>query len=176
MQAAELSVLNWIQENLRSDILDSVMITVSRICNHGEIWILLAVMLLLTKKYRQSGICLANGIALDYLMCNLLMKPIIGRIRPFVVNTAAELLVAPPVDASFPSGHTAVSFAAVTALKTAGNPLWKPALVLAVCISFSRLYLYVHWPTDILGGIIVGSLAGWLGTKLVEKATKKLKP
>ena len=73
------------------------------------------------------------------------------------MNTAVELLTAPPLDASFPSGHTAASFAAVFALKASGSRLWKPALAVAVVIAFSRLYLYVHWPSDVLCGALLGA-------------------
>ena len=93
--------------------------------------------------------------------------------RPFAVNPTISLLIPPPVDASFPSGHTAASFASVAALKTANSRLWKPALALAVVIALSRLYLYAHWPTDILGGAAVGILAGWLGTKLAQSFPRK---
>ena len=90
------------------------------------------------------------------------------------MNTAVELLVTPPLDASFPSGHTAASFAAVFALRTAGSPLWKPALAAAVVIAFSRLYLYVHWPSDVLGGALLGAAVGWAGAKLAEKGEQAL--
>ena len=149
------------------------MPAVSWICNHGEVWILLAAVLLAMPKTRKAGACLACGLVLDLLLCNLWLKPWIGRGRPFAVNPGIQLLIAPPTDASFPSGHTAASFAAVAALRTARSPLWKPSLVLAAVITFSRLYLYAHWPTDILGGILVGTLAGWLGAKLVQILTKK---
>ena len=173
MQGFELEILNWIQAHLRCGILDAVMPAVSWICNHGEVWILLAAVLLAMPKTRKAGACLACGLVLDLLLCNLWLKPWIGRVRPFVVNPGIQLLIAPPTDASFPSGHTAASFAAVAALRTARSPLWKPSLVLAAVIAFSRLYLYAHWPTDILGGILVGTLAGWLGAKLVQILTKK---
>ena len=170
----ELAVLNGIQQ-IRCDGLDQVMRFVSWTGNHGTVWILLAVFLLLLKKQRVHGLSTACGLILDLVSCNLTLKPLIGRVRPFVVNPSVELLVAPPLDASFPSGHTAVSFATVFALKASGSPLWKPALVWAVLMSFSRLYLYVHWPTDILGGILVGAAAGWAGAKLVQVAGKYLK-
>ena len=89
------------------------------------------------------------------------------------MNTAVELLVPPPLDASFPSGHTAASFAAVFALKAAGSPLWKPALAAAVVMAFSRLYLYVHWPSDVLGGALLGAACGWLGAKLVSRLARR---
>ena len=116
---------------------------------------------------------MACGLVLDLVSCNLLLKPLIGRARPFAVNTAVELLMKAPLDASFPSGHTAASFAAVFALKTAGSPLWKPALAVAIVIAFSRLYLYVHWPSDVLAGALLGAAVGWEGAKIVEKALEK---
>ena len=90
--------------------------------------------------------------------------------RPYDVNTAVQLLVAKPKDFSFPSGHTAASFASVTALYLAGEKkLWKPALALAILIAFSRMYLYVHYPTDILGGVIFGILSAWIGYRISTK-------
>ena len=173
MQAVELAVLNWIQAHLRCGLLDGVMPAVSRICDHGEVWILLAVVLLAIPKTRKLGACVACGLVLDLLLCNLWLKPMIGRVRPFAVNPNVTLLITPPADASFPSGHTASSFAAVCALKAGGSRLWWPALLLAAAIAFSRLYLYAHWPTDILGGIAVGALAGWLGARLVQLTARK---
>ena len=173
MQAAELAVLDWLQAHLRCDFLDAVMPWISRICDHGEVWILLAAILLAIPKTRKLGACVACGLALDLLFCNLVLKPLIGRVRPFAVNPTISLLIPPPTDASFPSGHTAASFASVAALKTANSRLWKPALALAVVIALSRLYLYAHWPTDILGGAAVGILAGWLGTKLAQSFPRK---
>lgn len=166
MQAAELAVLDWLQAHLRCDFLDAVMPWISRICDHGEIWILLAAVLLLLRKHRWTGMSLSFALILDLICCNIVLKPLVGRVRPFLVNTAVELLTAPPADASFPSGHTAASFAAVFALRASGSPLWKPALVLAAGIAFSRLYLYVHWPTDVLGAFWwappqAGQARGW---------------
>ena len=89
---------------------------------------------------------------------------------------AVTLLVRPPLDASFPSGHTAASFAAVFALKFAGSPLWKPALALAAAIAFSRLYLYVHWPSDVLGGVLLGGVVGWIGAKLAKAIGRQRRP
>jgi undecaprenyl-diphosphatase len=175
MQAAELAILDWIQAHLRCGLLDTAMSAVSHLADHGEIWILLAVVLLFIKGQRRYGASVACALVLDLIGCNMILKPLIGRVRPFAVNAAVELLTKAPTDAAFPSGHTACSFAAVLALKTAGSPLWKPALVLAALIGFSRLYLYVHWPTDVLGGMLLGAAVGWLGAKLVEVATKRIK-
>ena len=175
MQTVELAVLDWIQAHLRCGFLDAVLPVISRMCDHGELWIILAVVLLLIRSQRKYGAAMACGLVLDLVSCNLLLKPLVGRIRPFAVNTAVELLTKAPLDASFPSGHTAASFAAVFALKTAGSPLWKPALAVAVVIAFSRLYLYVHWPSDVLAGALLGAAVGWTGAKIVEKVLEKRK-
>ena len=175
MQAAELAILDWIQAHLRCGFLDAALPLISRLADHGEVWIVLAAVLLLLRRQRRYGAAVSCALVLDLVSCNMLLKPLFGRIRPFAVNTAVELLSAPPVDASFPSGHTAASFAAVFALKTAGSPLWKPALALAVVIAFSRLYLYVHWPSDVLGGALLGAAVGWAGAKIVEKTAKTVR-
>lgn len=173
MQALEIAVLDWIQVNLRCGFLDAALPLVSRICDHGEVWILLAAVLLAVRGTRLQGAAVSCGLALDLIACNLLLKPLFARVRPFALNPAVDLLVSPPTDASFPSGHTAASFAAVFALKAAGSPLWKSALALAVTIAASRLYLYVHWPSDVLGGALLGAAVGWAGAKFVQVLEKR---
>ena len=109
-------------------------------------------------------------------ICNQFLKLAFRIPRPWVLDPEFQIVEAARADAtgySFPSGHTAASFASVAALKTANSRLWKPALALAVVIALSRLYLYAHWPTDILGGAAVGILAGWLGTKLAQSFPRK---
>lgn len=170
----EQMILEGIQ-GLRQDWLDTAMVFVSRLGDMGMIWIVLAAALLAAGKYRRAGAALSCGLLLDLICCNLLLKPLVGRERPFVFRPDMTLLTAPPGGASFPSGHTAASFAAVFALRGAGSPLWRPALVLASAIGFSRLYLYVHWPTDVLGGVIVGALAGWAGAWTVRRVCKEPK-
>lgn len=165
----ELTVLNWIQ-TLRTGWLDSVMVFVSGLCDHGEVWIVLAAVLLLFPKTRRAGLTVALALLLDLIVCNGILKPLVGRVRPCVVDPAVELLVACPTDASFPSGHTASSFAAVGALRAAGSRLWLPGLALAVLIAVSRLYLYVHWPTDVLFGALLGWGLGYLARWLLRKA------
>ena len=172
MQNAELAVLNWIQLHLRCGALDSILPAVSALCDHGEIWILLAAVLLALRGSRRQGLAAACALGIDAVACNLLLKPLIGRVRPFAVNTAIVLLTHPPGDASFPSGHTAASFAAAFALRQSGSRLWKPAMALAAVIALSRLYLYVHWPTDVLAGALLGAAAGWAGAE----AAKRLPP
>ena len=171
----ELALLDWIQLHLRCGFLDWLMPFVSGLSNHGEIWILFAAVLLLFRRQRTYGLSAACALTLDLVSCNMLLKPLIGRVRPFAFRPDLSLLVPPPGDASFPSGHTAAAFAVVFALKTAGSPLWLPALALAVVTAFSRLYLYVHWPTDVLGGALLGAAVGWAGAKLAEALLRRLR-
>lgn len=110
------------------------------------------------------------ALVVDVLLCNIVLKNLVARTRPYDVNTGVHLLVAKLHDYSFPSGHTAASFASVTTLYLAGEKkLWKFALVLACLIAISRLYLYVHYPTDVLGGILFGVISGYLGYRKVLK-------
>ncbi|MDO4174128.1 MAG: phosphatase PAP2 family protein [Eubacteriales bacterium] len=164
----ELSVLAWIQFHLRSGFLDAAMPLVTKLGNGGAIWLGCAVVLLFFPKTRKAGAAMAVGLVLEVLCCNVLLKPLVARVRPCDVNTAVQLLVARPTDFSFPSGHTGASFAAVSALYFSKNKLWIPAFVLAICIGFSRLYLYVHYPSDVLAGALVGAIAGWGGWKLIS--------
>ena len=167
----EIHILDMIQ-NLRTPIGDVVVPLITRLGDAGIIWIILTVLLLIIPKTRKTGVIMMAALLVDVLLCNVLIKNLVARTRPFDVNTAVQLLVAKPQDYSFPSGHTAASFA--SALYLAGEKkMWKAALVLAVLIALSRLYLYVHYPTDIIGGVIFGSLSGYLGYKIVEWIQKK---
>ena len=168
MQAFELTILNWIQAHLRCGVLDAVMVPVSRICDHGEVWILLAAILLAIPKTRKLGTCVACGLALDLLFCNLALKPLIGRVRPFAVNPTVSLLIPPPVDASFPSGHTICCFEAATVLMIKNKWAGIPATIIAFLVAYSRLYLYVHYPTDVIFSMFAGILLGLLGCAIVS--------
>ena len=165
----ELQFLDHLQ-TLHTPLADAVMIAASTLGNGGILWILLTIILLCIPKTRTIGIVMAVSLCMDALLCNVILKPMIARIRPYHVNTAIELLVRPPRDYSFPSGHTAASFAAVAALYFTGQKkMGRIFLIAAILIAFSRMYLYIHYPTDILGGILVGVLSGYLGYVLTQK-------
>ena len=165
----ELRILDWIQ-TLPTPFLDKIMVFITRLGDAGIIWILLSIVLLLIPKTRKSGAVMVAALVVDVLLCNIVLKNLVARTRPYDVNTGVHLLVAKLHDYSFPSGHTAASFASVTTLYLAGEKkLWKFALVLACLIAISRLYLYVHYPTDVLGGILFGVISGYLGYRKVLK-------
>lgn len=146
------------------------MVFITRLGDAGIIWIVLSIVLLLIPKTRKSGAVMVAALVVDVLLCNIVLKNLVARTRPYDVNTGVHLLVEKLHDYSFPSGHTAASFASVTALYLAGEKkLWKFALVLACLIAISRLYLYVHYPTDVFGGILFGVISGYLGYRKVLK-------
>ena len=170
----ELMILDFIQQNFRSDIMDKIMIFITSLGDSGRIWIGCTIVLLLIPKTRKAGMAMAIALVLEILCCNIILKPFVARVRPCDINTSIKLLVARPSDYSFPSGHTASSFAAAAALFFSRKKIWIPASVLAGLIAFSRLYLYVHYPTDVLAGILIGIMLGWAGALLAGLAFEKL--
>lgn len=166
--ALDFTILDFIQAHLRTAFGDAVMPVITALGNSGIIWILLALVLLCIPKCRPLGLTVAAALAVDVILCNGIIKPLVARIRPYDINTAVTLIISAPTDYSFPSGHTAASFAAVTALGLKKTKWWIPALVLALLIAFSRLYLYVHYPSDVLAGVVIGVLAGFAGKFIAD--------
>lgn len=155
MNQAELNVLWWIREHLTNPFLDIVMPYISSLAHAGEVWILLALILLCFKKTRKAGVAMGIAMACGYLIGNMGLKNLFARTRPYDV-TEVKLLVAKLHDFSFPSGHTLVSFEAATALWYYHRKWGVAALALATLIAYSRLYLFVHYPTDVLAGALLG--------------------
>ena len=172
VQRLDFRVLDWIQQHLKGRALDVAMPLITALGNGGWIFLVLTAGLLISKRYRQQGKTLGGALLLCLLVGNLLLKPMVGRIRPYQFVEGFELLVQPLRDASFPSGHTSSAFAAAWALFRNDRQLGIPALVLAAFIGFTRLYLYVHFPTDVLGGIVFGIVLGILGDLLADKLAK----
>ena len=160
-QQFDLPILDWIAEHLWCPFLDGVMPFVTHLGDGGILWIALAVILLCFPKYRKTGFAMSAALLMGLLICNLWLKPWIGRLRPFdyqlqCYNRLIPLLIEAPTDYSFPSGHTIASFEAATVLLIRHKKWGIMAMVLAVLIAFSRLYLYVHYPTDVLSSIVLG--------------------
>ncbi|MBP3305477.1 MAG: phosphatase PAP2 family protein [Oscillospiraceae bacterium] len=170
----DLPILDWIAANLRCAFLDAVMPVITLLGDGGVFWILVAVALLFFPKYRKIGLGMGAALILGVLVCNVTMKPLLARIRPYDYQLAhygrtIELLISAQHDFSFPSGHTLASFEAATVLAIHNRKVGIPALILACLIAFSRLYLYVHYPTDVLFAVAMGIGFGFLGNFLVQK-------
>ena len=173
-EAFDLPILDWIAENIANPVLDAVMPVITVLGDAGIFWILCAVALLCFPKHRKTGLAMGAALIIGLLICNLTLKPLVERIRPYdyqakYLGNEIKLLISRQSDFSFPSGHTIASFEAATVLMIRNKKLGVPALVLAILIAFSRLYLYVHYPTDVLVSVVLGVGIAFLGNFLVNK-------
>lgn len=165
----EFAFLDWIQNHLRFAFLDAVMPVITFLGDGGWFWIALTVVGFFSKHTRKYAFVGAIGLILCLLCGNLILKPIIARTRPYDIRTTVELLIPAPKDYSFPSGHTQASFAVATAVCMWNRKFGIPALILASLIAFSRMYLYVHYPTDVLAGLIFGVGFAFVGLFLCNR-------
>lgn len=164
-------ILDLIQNYMRCGFLDAVMVFFTKLGDNGIIWIALTLACLITDKYRKLGSAMAVALVICLLLGNEVLKEVFARPRPFQINEIS-LLIAAPSGYSFPSGHTMSSFAAATAIGLTHRKYAKWAYTLAVLIGFSRMYLYVHFFTDVLVGALFGILFGWLGAAIVYRRLK----
>ena len=182
----DLPILEWIQENVANGFLDFLMPIITIFGDAGIFWIACAAVMLIFPKTRKTGLAMGVALVMGLLVCNICLKPLVARMRPLVNeveilgNSAADLLhsgqllVGKPSDFSFPSGHTIASFEAAGVLMLNNKKLGIPALVLAILIAFSRMYLFVHYPTDVLVSVVLGTLFAILANYLVNKGADKL--
>ena len=154
------SLLQWIQDTLTCPALDLLMPRVTALGNGGAVWLLAAGGLLCTKKYRKQGVLLLGGLAAGALVGNVVLKNLVARPRPCWLDSSVQLLIPNPTDYSFPSGHTLSSVIGATVLAKTDRRFGYAAIPLAALIAFSRLYLYVHFPSDVLAAAVLGVLIG----------------
>ncbi len=164
----EYQLLLLINNTLSAEWLDRLMLFITGLADHGEVWIFIGALLLIKKSTRRTGITVLVALATGFLVGNLLLKQIVARPRPFDVYPI-ELILAPPADYSFPSGHTLASFESAFAVWLKSKKLGAALLVLASLIAFSRLYLMVHYPTDVLFGVILGLGIAYFAGYIVDK-------
>lgn len=156
IQSIDMWILMFIQNHFTSPLVDGFMVTVTSIGNAGCIWIAIGLILLLSRKYKKYGIMLFVTLAICALIVNLGIKPMVARPRPYTFNDSIRLLIDEPLDYSFPSGHTAAAFASSVIIYYMNKKLGIISYILAATIAFSRLYLFVHFPSDVLAGLIIG--------------------
>ena len=169
------SILLWIQNHCRADWLDPIVALYTQLGNVGICWIVITFVLLARKKTRSLG--LVSGIALLFglLFTNLLIKPLVARDRPWVALADYLPLLYSSDPYSFPSGHTTAAFAAsLSWLRLAPGNRWSYlSLCAAVLMGLSRLYVGVHYPSDVLAGVLAGALAALCATGLLSRLQEK---
>lgn len=167
-------ILLWIQMYLRNEVLTPVLTFITHLGDKGLFWIVLSLLLLIKKSTRKTGVLSLLSLLITFLIVNVCMKNGFARIRPYETLTDLLLLIEKQSDFSFPSGHSASSFAsAVVLFKRLPKRYGIPILILAVLIAFSRIYMGVHYPTDILAGILIGSIVALLIVYVNKRIEKK---
>lgn len=159
--AAEDKILLWIQENIRSDILTPILVAITKLGNHGLIWVVTATLLFLWAPTRIIGFLSFMSLLGSMIINNMIIKRFVARIRPYEVIPGLQLLIEKEKDLSFPSGHTGSAFAMATVL-FCGLPqsCGIIALSFAFLMGLTRLYVGAHYPSDVLAGGAIGSVIG----------------
>lgn len=160
-------------QSLHQPWLNPIMIFVSKIGEAGAVWVAISLVLLFFRKTRRCGIAMLFSMILTFVLGNLVLKNLIARPRPCMVDSSVALLVPFPSEFSFPSGHTMNGFTAAATIFLCHRKAGAAALLGAALIAFSRMYLFVHFPTDILGGILIGVLDAILVYFLYTKRSKR---
>lgn len=172
IQALDSALLLQIQESVRTSFLSALLVPVSRAGDMGLFWISLCVLLLLFRRTRWGGALTLYGLAVEFAVCDLVLKRLVLRPRPYLVIQGLACLVPPESSASFPSGHAASSFACACLLTCSFGKKGALAYVPALLIALSRVYVGVHYPSDVLAGMVLGTLVGvtvWAVTYRFQK-------
>lgn len=165
----ELSLLDAF-EAVYNPFFDFLAKGVSLLDEIGAIWIVLALILLAFKKTRKTGIMVSLSLIIGVIFANGVLKPLLNRPRPFEYNEAARVIVERLRDGSFPSGHAVSCTECATVLLIRDKRIGIPALIYTILVCFARLYLYMHFPSDVLGGVLIGIFIGLISIFLTERA------
>ncbi len=164
----EREFLLFFQDMVRNPVLNPVLILITTLGNGAIIWVLLSLGLMIPDKTRRAGMTSLLALVVSLLINNVLLKNLVGRVRPYDLLEGLTPLIGRQWDPSFPSGHTGSSFAAAWVLyRELPKRFGVPALILAGLIGLSRLYVGVHYPTDVLFGVISGIGSGWIAMQIM---------
>ncbi|MDE5789519.1 MAG: phosphatase PAP2 family protein [Clostridia bacterium] len=176
----DIAILKWVHQVFHDQTwLNYIMKYVTYLGEFGAGAIICAIALLIFKKTRWAGVAVACACVLDVLIVNVILKLSVNRARPWQTypdlgfqEFHLSIGVREPSDSSFPSGHTAALFAAAVALTMYYKVKGLPAIAVALLVAISRIYLCMHYPTDVLGGMFIGAACG-VGGYFLMKAGKK---
>lgn len=167
-------ILLWIQ-SLRQDWMTPFWKGITFLGDYGWFWIVLALAFLCFRQTRKTGVAVLLALLTGALITNVVLKPLFARTRPYEVIEGLVLLVHRQKDYSFPSGHSCAAFAgAAVCYRRLPRPYGTGLLILAGLLAFSRLYVGVHYPSDVLGGIMTGLLAAWTALKISSWYSRKV--
>lgn len=172
MIEAEFGILYFLQ-SLHTPWWDMVMKNITRLGDSGIFWILTGLVLFCFNKTRKMGFCVLLSLAGGLLLGNIFLKNIVARDRPCWIDPTVQLLIANPRDFSFPSGHAMASFEAAASIFFYKRRWGAAAIVLASLVAFSRLYLFVHFPSDVLVGLVLGVVIALVVHEGVEWMARK---
>lgn len=170
LQQMDLSMLLWIQNHLRSNFMTGFWKAVTFLGDGGWFWIVLGIAFLIYRKTRFVGVSVMLSLVIEALITNVCIKNWVARMRPYDYSSEIVLLISKQADFSFPSGHSGASFAAAyICIRMLPKKYGVPLFILAILIAFSRLYVGVHYPLDVLGGILIGLGSGMATEALVKR-------
>ncbi|WP_315079671.1 phosphatase PAP2 family protein [uncultured Clostridium sp.] len=168
IQMFDNKILEFIRTNLYNPMMDKIFPIITYLGNMGFIWIVIGLAFIANKKYRKYGFIMLCTLCIGAVIGDGIIKPLVERERPFNFVENIQLLIKAPTSFSFPSGHTMSSFAAATIIYMANKKMGIGAFILATLIGFSRIYLYVHYPSDVLVGCILGILLSTVVYKIIS--------
>ncbi len=176
LQRIDIKLLNLLNKRFRYVLLDRIMPMVTALGNGGLVWIIISIYMISNDNYKIQGYMIITSLIVTTIIGEGIIKHLIKRTRPFIDLIENKLLISKPITYSFPSGHTASSFAAAGIFLAMDNKFSILVIILASLIAFSRVYLNVHYPTDVVTGVILGLLCSRLviaifQSKIIESAS-----
>ncbi len=168
-----MKALTWVHENMSGEILDTIMKFITYSGDYAAVWIILSAVLLIRRPTREIGIVMFFAVLIGFVLNDLMIKPLIERPRPFIDNPSLSLIISPPGGYSFASGHTVKAFAAAFVICIYNRKYGTVFLVYAMLMGFSRVYLMIHYPSDVITGAMIGILCAVVAYSVMKYYKKR---